>query len=302
MNENILVSVIMPTYKRSDMLERAIDSVRNQTYSNVEIIVVDDNNPETEWRKKTSETMDNYSNDSRVRYICHEKNMNGSVARNTGIENARGEVITFLDDDDWYYPEKIEKQLNYLVSHPQYRACYCGWRRDEEDIIPKLDEDMTYGYLSGTNIIITNSIMMWRENALKCGGFDPAFKRHQEAVFMLRYFRTGEKVGCLPEVLVGFDTSDRSNEPNLTQDEQYNFQYLNEFQDLIDKCEEKNPGARTNIYIYRMKIVLIKYLKYKDYKNAFSLYCKLFRIAPIKLNAVMIKYVVWRIFVRNKKS
>ena len=103
------VSVIIPTYKRAKMLSRAIDSVLNQTYRNIEVIVVDDNNPNDEYRKATSLIMENYCTDERVHYICHEKNMNGSVARNTGMINASGEFVTFLDDDDIYMPQKVEK-------------------------------------------------------------------------------------------------------------------------------------------------------------------------------------------------
>src|SRR5699024_12399636 len=100
------VSVIMPTYKRADMLERAINSVLNQTYNDVELIVVDDNNPNTVYRKETSKVMKKYKNYNRVRYIKHERNMNGAVARNTGIFYSTGELITFLDDDDWYDEKK----------------------------------------------------------------------------------------------------------------------------------------------------------------------------------------------------
>ena len=99
MNEE-LVSVIIPTYKRSEMLPRAVESALNQTYSNIEVVVVDDNDPESTWRKDTSERMLQFKNDNRVKYICHEKNSNGSVARNTGIKNSAGSIIAFLDDDD----------------------------------------------------------------------------------------------------------------------------------------------------------------------------------------------------------
>ena len=110
MNNNHLVSVIIPTYKRSDMLPRAIASVLGQTYQNIQVVVVDDNNPDTEWRETTSKKMEAYADDSRVKYVCHEQNMNGSVARNTGIHESDGDIVCFLDDDDWFLPTKIEKQ------------------------------------------------------------------------------------------------------------------------------------------------------------------------------------------------
>ena len=106
-----MVSVIIPTYKRYNMLPRAIASVLSQTYSNIQIVVVDDNNPDTEYRKKTEALMEQYALDERVKYVKHSKNANGSVARNTGIKSSDGEIVAFLDDDDFFYPEKIEKQI-----------------------------------------------------------------------------------------------------------------------------------------------------------------------------------------------
>ena len=97
-----LVSVIIPTFQRAKYIERAIDSVLNQTYKNFEIIVVDDNDQESEARKEMIKRMDKYSSDSRIIYIKHEKNKNGAAARNTGINVAKGEYITFLDDDDYF--------------------------------------------------------------------------------------------------------------------------------------------------------------------------------------------------------
>ena len=78
-----MVDVIIPTYKRADMLEKAINSILDQTYKDVMVTVVDDNDPETEWRKRTSKLMEKFLSEKRVQYICHEKNKNGSAARNT---------------------------------------------------------------------------------------------------------------------------------------------------------------------------------------------------------------------------
>ena len=88
MNENLKVSTIITTYRRADMLKRAIDSVLNQTYSNIEVIVVDDNDEKSEDRKNTEEIMTSYANNPKVKYIKHKVNMNGAAARNTGIKNS----------------------------------------------------------------------------------------------------------------------------------------------------------------------------------------------------------------------
>jgi len=113
MNEYIagLVSVVMPTYKRSEMLSRAIDSVLAQTYKNIELLLVNDNEPGDEFTIDLQQRVAVYSTDSRFKLILQEKHVNGAVARNVGIKQARGEYIAFLDDDDWWDPNKIEAQV-----------------------------------------------------------------------------------------------------------------------------------------------------------------------------------------------
>ena len=125
MEENYFVSVIIPTYKRPDTLDRAINSVLAQTYPYVEVIVVDDNNPDTEGRRLTEEKMAPYSDNPRVKYIKHEKNKNGSAARNTGAKASNAKYLAFLDDDDEFFPEKIDAQVKRLEELPiDYAVCY----------------------------------------------------------------------------------------------------------------------------------------------------------------------------------
>jgi GalNAc5-diNAcBac-PP-undecaprenol beta-1,3-glucosyltransferase len=106
-----LVSVVICTYCRATLVTRAIDSVRNQTYRNLEIIVVDD------------ASQDNTGNvvrdipDERIRYLRHERNKGLPAARNTGIGAARGDYVAFLDDDDEWQPNKIRRQLDAIDGH-----------------------------------------------------------------------------------------------------------------------------------------------------------------------------------------
>jgi len=102
------VSIIIPTYNRVNVITRAIKSVLGQTYQNFELIVVDDGSNDN-----TGKKVKNF-NDSRINYICHEENKGGSAARNTGIQVAKGEYIAFLDSDDEWLPQKIEKQVEIL--------------------------------------------------------------------------------------------------------------------------------------------------------------------------------------------
>ena len=108
------VSVIIPTYNRSDLLPRAINSVLNQTYQDFELIIVDDGSTDN-----TEEVIKEFQEqDKRIKYIKHDKNKGGSAARNTGIKAARAEYIAFQDSDDEWLPEKLEKQMKVFESAP----------------------------------------------------------------------------------------------------------------------------------------------------------------------------------------
>ena len=99
-----LVSIIIPVYNSEKTVERAISSALSQTYPNIEVIAVDDASSDGSLAKM-AEFKDS------VRIIAHEKNQNGSAARNTGASVARGEFLAFLDADDEFLPNKIERQV-----------------------------------------------------------------------------------------------------------------------------------------------------------------------------------------------
>lgn len=110
LNSNPLISVVMPTYNRAHVLPRAILSVLNQTYSNLELIIVDDCSTDS------TKSVVNAFNDKRLKYIYHEINEGAFSARNTGIKAAAGEFIAFQDSDDEWLPDKLELQVLALDS------------------------------------------------------------------------------------------------------------------------------------------------------------------------------------------
>ncbi|NWG07479.1 MAG: glycosyltransferase family 2 protein [Chloroflexi bacterium] len=113
-----LVSVIIPTYNGARFLGRAIRSVLNQTYSNLELIVVDDRSPDN-----TEEVVKQF-NDPRLSYFRHEVNQGASAARGTGRRHSSGEIIAFLDQDDMFHPEKLEAHVTFLKDHPEVGFTY----------------------------------------------------------------------------------------------------------------------------------------------------------------------------------
>jgi glycosyltransferase involved in cell wall biosynthesis len=102
-----LISVVIPAYKRDRVIERAIRSIFGQTYQDFEILVVDDGSKDNTELVVASLAKE----DSRIRYICHDRNRGAQAARNTGVKAARGEWITFLDSDDYFTPNSLETRM-----------------------------------------------------------------------------------------------------------------------------------------------------------------------------------------------
>lgn len=120
-----LVSVIIPTFERYQSLQRAIKSVREQTWSNIEIIVVDDCSSDSEYRK--------LQYDKEVKYVRLEQNTrqifgypSAGYVRQVGVENSRGKYIAFLDDDDTWLPWKLQKQISALKKYNVQACCTEG--------------------------------------------------------------------------------------------------------------------------------------------------------------------------------
>lgn len=116
-----MVSVVIPTHNRVDLLPRAITSALNQTYNDIEVIVVSDGSTDN-----TDAFMQKYDNDGRVRYINYSPAKGGNYARNTGIDAAKGEYVAFLDDDDEWLPTKIERQVALMEADNEVGLVYTG--------------------------------------------------------------------------------------------------------------------------------------------------------------------------------
>ena len=144
MQNEPLVSVIIPTYNRGRLILDSINSVLNQTYKNIELIVVDDCS--TDDTEKTVKSID----DSRIKYIKLEKNSGACVARNKGIEISRGEFIAFNDSDDLWLPEKINSQLDFLYeNNAEISFCKMECRTPENNFIhnfPNIEFDRKISY------------------------------------------------------------------------------------------------------------------------------------------------------------
>ncbi len=116
-----LVSVVMSTYNRADVVGRAIDSILIQTYDNFELVIVDDGSTDN-----TPSILKKYiAKDKRI-VLLKQNNYGLAAARNTGVNKSQGKYIAFMDDDDISLPKRLEKQVIFLEKYPEYDACICG--------------------------------------------------------------------------------------------------------------------------------------------------------------------------------
>ena len=117
-----LVSVIIPTYNRAEHLRETINTVLNQTYKDLEIIVINDYSSD-----KTSEILNSF-NIPNLYIINNKENLGAPASRNIGINSCNGSYIAFIDDDDLWYPKKIELQLNHLIQNPHIDCIFCEYK------------------------------------------------------------------------------------------------------------------------------------------------------------------------------
>lgn len=215
-NVNELISVVIPTYKREKELDRALNSVFNQTYKNIEIIVVDDNGQNSEFQSKVQRIIEKYKEEKNIRYIINETNSGGALARNVGIINANGNYIAFLDDDDEYYSTKLEKQLKVFEenNNPKLALVYCYTASYDENN-NKLAE-YKYDYRENCLarvmydcIAATSQWMCKKECLLDVGNFTDVPSK-QDTTLMLKLLNKGYEVGRVDDILVRYN--EHSNE------------------------------------------------------------------------------------------
>jgi len=187
------VSIVLPTFQRPELLARAIDTVMAQSIEDWELIVVDDNDPMHPDRNATVDTMAAYAGDRRISLVKHESNRGGSAARNSGIGLARAPWIAFLDDDDEWHPEKLERQLTVAeAADTDVALVYCmiRVRRAVSTRVRSFTTPLQEGHVRGLlrrNFIGSTSCVVCRASALHAIGlFDEHLTARQDVDLYVR--------------------------------------------------------------------------------------------------------------------
>lgn len=203
------ISVIIPTYNREASIGRAVESVLNQTYPVSEVIVVDDGS-----RDNTEEQVCRIKDD-RVKYFKTPENRGAGAARNYGVRQAGCEWIAFHDSDDEWLPEKTERQIAYMESHPETGLVYTAFRAysgSREVIFPQQFNTGSKSYegdmlrtLLLHNTVSTQTILLPKHIFEELDGFDEEIPSLEDWEFIIR-LALKYRIGFIPEPCVRVGT------------------------------------------------------------------------------------------------
>ncbi len=205
-----LVSVVIPLFNKEKYIEATLRSVVNQTYSEIELIVIDDSSTDRSFTV-VKEYLRAYSGRFRNIALMTRANTGQTGARNEGILQSKGEYVAFLDADDVWHPEKIERQVNYLMIHQEKSLVFCNYLMLFENtrkvkavkLYPIQNKItswlLTVGYggaLESTGLARRLSLLEmggFKANLQMCGGLDLAYR-----------FKHKSGVGCVDKYLCGY--------------------------------------------------------------------------------------------------
>ena len=245
---NPLVSIVLPTYNGEEYISRAIQSIINQTYTNWELIIVNDCSTDS-----TLEIINNFSKqDSRIKIINNDKNMKLPASLNRGFKEANGEYYTWTSDDNEYYPEAIEKMVNFLDEHREYGMVYAicqllNCPKDQIDVwgeIPATVENLL-------EFSVCAACFLYRKTvAEEVGEYDTNTFLAEDHDYWLR-IRLKYKIANINEVLYKY----RLHSKSLTSSNKNKARLLGvklgvKYQPLfLDKCSNNKKYISEKIYI-----------------------------------------------------
>lgn len=197
------ITVLMPTYNGAKHIRTAIDSVLSQTFSDFELLIVNDGSGDD-----TLKVINSY-NDNRIRIVTNEVNIGITKSLNRGLKEARGEYIARLDDDDIALPERLQKQCNFLNTHQDVVlvGSFVEYidkngnpiRIRKTPIKPRVIQyELIYA-----NCFYHSALMFRKEEILSIGGYNEDFKHAQDYELFSR-LRDGYKLANIPEVLIQY--------------------------------------------------------------------------------------------------
>ncbi len=235
-----LVSIIMPTYNCGRFIEETVRSVQSQTYEKWEIVIVDDCS--TDDTKAVVDAL--IDGDARIRYFCLEENSGAAVARTRAMELADGEFMAFLDSDDLWMPDKLEKQLAFMKENGYAFSCTAYEQIDEESnslgrvikTVKKTDYDRLL-----LDCPVGNSSVMY--DVSKMGKFEvPNIRKRNDDALWLQMLKKEKYIYGMSEVLMRYRIRKNSISSNKLKVIKYHWilyreiEHLNVFRSAFHIC------------------------------------------------------------------
>jgi glycosyltransferase involved in cell wall biosynthesis len=275
MKMNPEISVVIPTYNRSKILQRAINSIISQTFQHWELIVVDD--------CSTDNTFDIVklftARDKRIQYYKLERNSGANAARNFGSKYASSDIISFLDSDDEMHPLNLQKQYEKFLSIPDLALCYTGVdyyseKKMVSDVHPLVRgslELFLFTNLKGVGSS-TSGFSIRKEVFEKIGGFDESMVSQQDLdllVRVARFYTIDFIEGCNTKMYLNSGNRISDNRLSVIQGE---VQFMQKHEQRIREL---------GLYHHVARKLARKYALYaKDFRKAYSTLFKAIRYRP----------------------
>lgn len=273
-----MISVIIPTYKRLNELERAIKSVLSQRYHNFEILIVNDYCDEATVKQLIREI-----NDDRIRYFNNERKKGANGARNTGILHSKGEYIAFLDDDDELLPSKFSTQIKHLKTKSEkwggVFGSYLSEKKNSWNIVKYenlAEVTLKDVILNNISICSGSNLIIKKEAIEKVGLWDEDLFRQQDLEFLLRFL---SKYKLAYDINISLKIYGH-NTPNpikaFTEREKYLQKILNHLE-LLSKQDLKK--FYSNHYRRQAKFLVMQ----REFRQSYSYWLKAIKYCPISI-------------------
>lgn len=267
--EKGLVSVVIPTYRRTHTLLRTVESVLFQTYRQIEVLIVNDNEPGDSYSKNLCKMLTCVT-DTRVKLIEQERHINGAAARNAGIRVARGEFISFLDDDDTWEREKIMRQVKILSSLDEsWGAVSCLIRTYKNGqllkcSLPYKSGNILLDVLRRRTALGTGSLLIRREALDQSGYFDENLQRHQD-LQLFAFLAEKYKIYLEPKYLYHMEIADVQNRPSAERLIEIKRAYFQSIAPVMEKLPEGEQRLIRALHSFEQAYA---FFKEKNWKKA----------------------------------
>ena len=284
MNNTDLISVIIPTYNRAHVIKRSVQSVLNQTYKNLELIIVDDGSTDN-----TKEIIDSI-NDKRIVYVKQE-NQGASAARNKGIDLAKGKYIAFQDSDDVWHLDKLEKQINALKQN-NADVVFCKKFINGNLRKRKIAQWFKNGFLQKDElpIGIGTQTLLLKKDIMINNKFNTAIQCIEDFEILVR-LKKNYSFFCIDEGLVDYFIQKNS--------------VSNEYEKILDNFEKilkSNNFFLKDYSPYYLELLAKKYLgiafgieNKEKRKKAFDLVFSINNSKKIKMEFLLLKFHIYKI-------